>query len=242
MTRWLIELNGEPFDTDEFVYWFPDGEEVFGLSEGKHRYLTGPAFQTCSEAECVDEMANQYIDEMLSVIVLLQAGVKRPTIGKIILENSDGSRETFALAQGHSHGRAKLRAQLIPASQPKSPTEAQQFLQVVRTNRNLQAALSLLALPNPTWPHLYRCMEELELFLKTPVNVASLCSAAERERFRQTANNAEAAGLNARHGLGKFSPPTKPMALSEARGFVTGLAQAVIRATLTRQSLGAGAV
>jgi hypothetical protein len=99
----------------------------------------------------------------------------------------------------------------------------QLLLAASRTNRNVQIALLLLASPAVAWAHLYRALEEIETFLGMKVNVAGLCSGNDRERFTRSANSAEISGNDSRHGIGKFVPPDRPMMLTEARAFVTGV-------------------
>ena len=55
------------------------------------------------------------------------------------------------------------------------------------------------------------------------VKSAGLCTERERKDFTSTANNAEAAGLDARHGSGKFAFPSNPMSLAQATNFVREL-------------------
>ena len=94
MARWLIEVCGEKFDTEEIPYWFPDGE-AYAFVENADTFLTGNAFEACADPGEVHELADRIIDEFYAVICLLQAGARRPTVGKICRESDDGTRTGY---------------------------------------------------------------------------------------------------------------------------------------------------
>ena len=229
MPHWFIELQGEAFDTDEFIYWFPDGPDVFAVTEDKKCFLTGLAFLDCVDPSEVQETADRYIDELHSIILLLQTGVKRPTVGKLLEVMPDGARKGHILLKTRISVRARLRANLQAEGKPANKTQARILLDAARSSKNLRVALTILALTHASWPHLYRCMEEIEVYLQANVHSLGFCSEKERERFTRTANTGESAGLEARHSIGKFLPPKNPMTIIEARGFVTGIAQKAVR-------------
>jgi hypothetical protein len=92
----------------------------------------------------------------------------------------------------------------------------------------------LWAFPDPAWWLLYRVVEDIETHLNerrlgTSVSKAGYCSDNERERFRRSANSAEASGLGARHAAGKWEPPKNPMPLEEAKTFVKALLEQALR-------------
>jgi hypothetical protein len=224
MQRWLIELIGEPFDVEEFSHWFPPGApgEPYAVHDAGKTYVV-PVVPDSAEAADAEEAAITVLDDMYAAIRLVQAGVRRPTIGTVYREDADGNRQGFALLRTNFSGRFKLRAMLGPQPLPSAPTQAQQLLAAARGDRHLSVALSILALPHASWPHLYRVLEEVEASLGSGVVDTGLCTGAERSRFTRTANAGESGGLNARHRLGGSVPHSNPMSLVEGTGFITGL-------------------
>lgn len=83
--------------------------------------------------------------------------------------------------------------------------------------------------PVRTWPRLYRFVEELEEHLGGHVDKFKFCSYTKRGRFRLSANSAEVAGKDARHGTGIKPAPAKPMSLDEAVTFVRKLIEDTLR-------------
>lgn len=236
MERWLIEITGDAFDVDEFPFWFPSGD-AYAITENGKVFLLGEIFEAFIEASEVHEAAVQMVDEYFAIIRLLQPELKTPTVGVVFREHIDGRREGFAFFSEVAAGRSKLRVTIISSGEQEQstrPTQAQEFLAASRSDRRLQVAVSLISIPNSTWPHLYRCLEEIEFYLGRNVNDEGLCSKKERERFTRTANSAEVSGRDSRHRLEKYEAPKDPMSISEARNFVSGILQTTLRTVASR--------
>lgn len=230
MTRWLVQLEGEYSDLEEFPRWFPDGD-VYAIEENRSVYLVGSAFEEFSEAGQVHEAALQAVDELSGVIKLLWSSFQRPRVGSVFREDANGKRKGFVFCAGSITVRSKLcaTATVSGAGQNrKTPTQAQTLLYGSRMNGHLQSAMFVWADPLQTWPRLYRMLEEIELYLGQPAHKAGLCSYHQQERFTRSANTAEISGKDARHALDKYDPPKDPMNLSDATAFIGGLLQAVL--------------
>lgn len=231
MARWLVKLEGDSFDLEEYPYWFPDGD-VYATAENGTVYITGPAIDALNEASQVYEAALQVLDEFSAIITLIWSSLLRPSVGHVYREDDDGTRQAFLFAGGSSAGRSKARATgAIDGVQQErgAPTQAQHLLAGSRISRHLQVAISLWADPLRTWPRLYRVLEEIELYLKQKVHRARFCSEPQRRRFTHSANAAEIAGKDARHALGKYVSPPNPMGLAEATSFVAGLLRTALQ-------------
>ena len=231
MQRWLVELNGEHADIEEFPKRFPDGD-VYAVAENGKVYLTGPAFDQFSEGQSVRNHAMGVVDEMSAVIAMLWAPFRKPQVGSVVREDGCGGRSAWAFPQGVV-ARAKLgaiQAQVLQHGQalPAGPTHAQQLLTASRTTEYLHAATLLWVPTDPTWGQLYRIVEELTQHLGMTPAKARLCSKNELKRFKRTANSADASGLGARHRTGKGEPPKNPMTLEEAATFVKGLLESAL--------------
>ncbi len=84
------------------------------------------------------------------------------------------------------------------------PTKAQVLLAASNLDQRLKLVILLWADTNHTWPRLYRIMEEIEQILGKQINLAGLGSEGQRDRFKRSANTAEVAGKDSRHGSKKF--------------------------------------
>lgn len=233
MARWLVKLEGDSFDLEEYIRWFPCGD-VHALALNGETFLTGAAFNDLDSAQQIREAAIQVLDEFSAVIALLWPSLKRPSIGILTHEDDSGNRKSHHIIAADSITvRSKVGAVVISAGDPResaadSPTHAQQLLEASRTDRRLKLVLSIWADPVRTWPRLYRLLEELEAFLGVRVDVRGLCTKNERERFARSANSAEIAGKDARHRDGRYDRPRNPMTLEQATGFVGQLIIAVL--------------
>ena len=239
--RWLVELEGESLDLARFQHWFGTGD-LHVITEGPSAYITGSAFNLLAEPSLVLDAGHQFIDEHYPIVSLLDPSVKKPIAGNVFRESENGERRGYAFAAVEF--RAELRAYVnnVAHSGTVCQTHAQLLLAATRSDRHLREAASLLAAPLCSWPQLYRALEEVEQHLARKVNQAGLCSSTQRERFKLSANSAEAAGANARHAFGKFAPPKRPMSLQEGSVFVAGLLKKALAVAVSHQAQSRDAV
>jgi hypothetical protein len=230
MARWIVEIAGDRFDTEEIPYWFPAGE-VFGISEDGRVYLTGPAFANCGSADAAMKIATQALEDFSAVISVVSPNFIKPETGTIIHEDDAGRRDiTVVPGTGHARGRAKAHGRLSIAGQDEpQETTAQAFLLKARERPHLMTAALLWAEGDRTWGRLYRILEEIEADLGTAVNRVAFCSRNDRQRFTQSANSAEVAGRHARHAGKRFQLSDQPMTLRDAATFIHLLLQKVLQ-------------
>ena len=222
MSRWQVQIEGAPSGTDALRFWFPDGNIYAAELEGKS-FLVGPGLECLVEASEVYATAKQVLEEFCAAIHLIEPLIDKPRVGVVFEALEDGSKTGYAFVSGTAtfglRARANLSVEGLVLEAPRT-TQAQKILEVMRTDRRVKVAASVLAMPGATWPHLYRCLEEVEYILGKKASNAGLCSDNERERFTRTANSAEVAGDAARHRLAKFDPPEQPMTLAQAQIFL----------------------
>ncbi|MHB1054247.1 MAG: hypothetical protein ACYCZT_14450 [Thiobacillus sp.] len=109
MSRWLVKLEGDRIDLEEFPYWFPNGD-VFALAEDDSVFIAGPVLERLAEPSQVLEAATQAVDEFTAITLLLWPSLKRPSIGNVYREDDAGQRKSYAFASAHVAGRSKVRA------------------------------------------------------------------------------------------------------------------------------------
>ncbi|HEV2041340.1 MAG TPA: hypothetical protein VGT81_15130 [Casimicrobiaceae bacterium] len=242
MARWLVKLDGERADLEEFPLRFPDGE-LYAVEKDGGVYLTGPEFEQLAGAEQVREHARGAAEEMSAIISLLWSAFRKPSIGNVQREDDEGGVSNWVFAEilgvraKASVGMVVIRkdgAQETISAENKRPTAAQRLLGASRATPHLRTAVLLWAFPDRAWWLLYRIVEDIETHLNelgiaTSVSEAGYCSGKERARFRHSANSAEASGLGARHAAGKWDPPKDPMSLEDATIFVKGLLEQALR-------------
>jgi hypothetical protein len=231
MSRWLIKLQGEKLDLEEFPRWFPSGE-VYGMEEQGKYYLTGPAFDIAGNPDEVLKTATQALNDYSAVISLLWTAFRKPNIGQVIHEDDAGNKSAYIFVSGIASGRSKMSGVLVDASGTGScpaTTQAQDLLGKARASSHLLEALAVWADPVRTWGRLYRVAEEIEQHFGKPPDDLDLCSNAEFVRFRRTANTAESSGIDSRHASGLFKPPENPMSLAEGTAFVGQLLEKALR-------------
>ncbi len=230
MARWRVQLDGNSLDLAQFPHWFPNGD-VHAITRDDKTYLVGPTFEALATQDEVYEIALRVLDELSGVIALLAPPFKRPTLQYVWEETDSGRQIGHAFASAHMEGRSALHAglQLANADGDTMPsdakqTQAQALLAAARDHKHLMRAVTSLGDPSPTWSRLYVILEEVEThFRPRDLVQAGLCSGNQLKRFKASANSADVGGKEARHGSGRFDPPSSPMALREATTFVAGV-------------------
>jgi hypothetical protein len=242
MARWLVKIDGERADLEEFPDKFPDGE-LYAVERDGGVYLTGEEFERLNRAEQVREHARGALEEMSAIISLLWPAFRKPSVGNVEREDDQGGKSNWVFPElAVMRSKAGLAKVVIRAdgaredvpAEDQRPTDAQCLLGASRATPHLRTAVLLWAFPDRAWWLLYRIVEDIETHLNelgiaTSVSEAGYCSGKERARFRHSANSAEASGLGARHAAGKWDPPKDPMSLADATIFVKGLLEQALR-------------
>lgn len=230
MPRWLIELVGDYADTEEVPRWFPDGDVCAVEKDGKH-YLTGTWFEGFDDGGVVRAEAAEAFKPMSAAISVLWPEFNPPQVGGVSRERGDGVCDVWIFPVGIT-ARAKFGVAVVTGdgidAQPRQ-TLAQAMLAAVKVSSHLNEAMQVWSDKYRSWGRLHRVLEEIEGHLGQRVSSVGFCNVKERERFTRSANCAEVAGMDARHGSGKFDPPKRPMKLDEAEEFVRNILERVLR-------------
>lgn len=216
-TIWFTEVIGDPFYVDDLPHFFPSGAS-FAYNEDDRTWLKSNRFLVDMTAAQVHAEAERLLDEMAGALCVFLGHYVRPKVGTVYLLHLDGRKTGHHILKADGAvARTKARAKLDGSTGPTLP---QQFVEAALRSAHLQTASLIWTDQVRTWPRLYRVMEEIQQHFGMPPYRAELCGRAEYKIFERTANSAEVAGLDARHALGKFEPPTMPMTLAGAEAFV----------------------
>lgn len=227
--RWLAEVLGDPFYTHDLPYYFATGPS-FAVKDEQDVWLLSDRFEPSASASQIMAIADEVLDELAGSLSVFLGHFIRPNIGRLYFINADGSRRGHHVLRADGLiARSKARSALSPA---EAPTVPKQFLSVAARSPHLRSAVLLWSSELRTWPRLYRVMEEVQQHLEGAPHQFGLCSKAEFELFKRTANSAEAVGLDARHALGLFVPPSQPMSISDATNLVARVLDGTFRRSL----------
>jgi hypothetical protein len=214
---WFTEVLGDAYDVDDLPHFFPSGT-TFAYREEGRTWLKSDRYLLDMTAAQVHAEAERVLDEMSGALCIFLGHYQRPKTGTVYLQHSDGHKTGHHILKVDGAAiRSKARAALEGSS---GPTVPQQFVLAAKRSPHLQTASLIWTDQVRTWPRLYRVMEEVQQHFGMPPYSAGLCGKAEYKNFEHTANSAEAAGLDARHALGKFEAPAAPMTLPMAEAFV----------------------
>lgn len=217
--KWMVELLGREEDLIDFTRWFPD-EPAKVIRERNSFFLTGSLFRDFVEHTDVRSAAENEADLMAASVKLNCSGLSlRPEIGAVYRIDNNGARHAFAPVVNLG---VKVGIEVrVFYGQDQRPTTMQRCVTISRQNKSLQMAMILWADSSRTWPRLYRILEEVENAVNTQrLYKRKLTSKSEYERFKQSANCHEIAGIDSRHGPKGHQPPRNPMTIAEAERFI----------------------
>lgn len=230
MAKWMVLLEGVATDLEEFPEHFPGGA-MYAVREDDAFYVCGDALEQFGSASEVRDAAQAFVDEASAVISLLWPELRKPQVGSVFRDRDGKGRDVWVFVQsGEIRAKAgRFTLRVGGESVPPVPV-ALRMLDTARSSEHLRRALLLWSDKPRSWHRLFVVIEELEQFLAGSIADAGYCSTEELERFRHTANSADAAGLDARHAWNPNRlPPRNPMSLSNAEEFVRGVLDAVLR-------------
>lgn len=234
MSRWMVKLVGERFDVEEFPRLFHAGD-VHAIDEPDGSvFLVGEALEKFTDARDVHAAADAALSKMFGVASLLVRNLRRPALSDSPQrERADGSRDITVLLSGVEARIKGGSVGLTIGSGParSEPTDGERLMSMATQYPALDGALELWGNGIPTWPRLYRILEEVERYLGAPVNRTGFCADALRSRFTQTANTS-ASGLDSRHASGRFESPANPMTIDDAKSFIRSVLLVALDGTI----------
>jgi hypothetical protein len=220
MARWLVELTGDRFDVEDYPSNFPTGPFA-AIEKGGRVFLCGESLEQLTDPAEVLARAEGIVSQWYSILSLQERSLDRPILGAVTRELDDGTEQKYAFLRGTARGRSKVRATLSTNGEvAQTGGEGQRLLAAAERAPHLLRALMLWEAPHRAWPRLYAILEEIEIHLGKSVVDANIATKKQRDQFTRTANSAEGAGIDARHGSGKFEPAQHPMSLSDATEFI----------------------
>ncbi len=219
-------------DLEEVACHF-DTEPMRAIKDGDKYYLCGQSLAKLDDATVVRDTAQSWLDEASAVISLLWPGFRKPSVGNVFRQHEDGNRDAWIFVHAGEirfHAGGKLTAVGAEGQQVPTVPVAVMMLNAARADRHLHRALLLWSDKPRSWNRLYVVTDELQNYVQGSLAAAGHCSSTDLDRFAHTANNAEAAGLDARHALNpKQQAPMNPMTLQDAEIFVQRTMSSVLR-------------
>jgi hypothetical protein len=140
MARWLVKLEGEAADLEEFPLRFPHGD-IYAVEKSGGVYVAGPELERLNDAGQVREHAKGAIEEMSAIISLLWAPFRKPSVGSVVREDDRGGLSVWVTPLGvEARAKAGLATVATRADGARDtvhdeqlPTEAQRLLAASRS-------------------------------------------------------------------------------------------------------------
>jgi hypothetical protein len=157
---WLVPLQGDPVDLEEFPQRFPSGPVHAIVETDGRTYLTGPAFDQYSDAGDVRNRAMAALEEMAGIISLMWPAFRKPKLGSAVYQrDGKGSQSATVFVEGAEMRMKGYAPTVVVGGVPQQstgPNDAQQMLTKAEGCPHLVAAVNLWAMAGRGWAQLYR--------------------------------------------------------------------------------------
>jgi len=221
----LHDRRNDDFELENYPDWFPNGD-IFAVKRDGYYYLCGPDLDALQTPLDVEIRAKAHLRRFFAIGSLLWDGLKKPKTGDVYEELPDGKLKAHIMFSGSMSARSKVKATLDESS---GLTMAQKYLKALSNETpHLIEALEFWATGDRSWFTLYKIDEAVGHHLHNAAAKSAILDPAQRKRFQHTANNAKAAGINARHATNKDEPPNNPMTLQEAQKYISNLLEKIL--------------
>ena len=121
--RWTVRIEGAPFDIEDYPDWFPKGP-VRAVKREDGVNLLADGFEQLADSTQVHEAALGLLDELFSVVSILQPNLQKPTIATVFREEEDGRRQGFVQVSARISARSKVRGSATVVGKEAEPSRA----------------------------------------------------------------------------------------------------------------------
>lgn len=232
--QWEVSVRGPEGDMRYLAKHFASPPICIVASEVDQDYLLRmDGFGACADSSEVLAMAERQLT-VLTGILKLERNPQGPLEAGAVFRRRNGGRDIFvhvreALQATFQVGDVEVtvtdaEGNVVPS--PVVPARAVRIAELCMTEKAVEKVMRLRAAPDAgTWVGLYRIYEVVasDAGGEDVLTARSWSSGQEQRRFRHSANSITVAGDDARHGKELTDPPTHPMTLDEASGYVERL-------------------
>jgi hypothetical protein len=233
---WKVQLDGDTCDLSQLAKSLT-GTDINLTSDGEEYLLTSDRFDGLENARAVR-------DEAQKIAVVLNGGCRLALNSTQPLKvcgvyrcHPGGGRDVFVFPEPavfclraiSPTVKITRAAGVVEVHHPADPVR--QWAIIALSCVPVADVFRLLSSGRLDWVNLYRIIEIIadEMGSRDAIVEKGWASRDSMRLFKRTANSPGALGLQARHGVERTQPPSKPMLLSEAQSLVVSVIHAWLR-------------
>jgi len=185
-------------------------------------YLEDPRIPDHVNFAVAYDLAEKFVSQLNGTVPVLCSAFQPVVIESIVELFENGTGRGVARHDIVVHGMSSLES--IRAFL-QGNTSLKGLLPIADRDENVREAFFFIGAPGNVWANLYKVSEIVEESMGRAPDLFQndLCTRADWNRFRMTANHQEATGVFSRHARTNAQPPADPMTPIEAKLFIVGL-------------------
>lgn len=221
-----VSIAGDRLDLDDVAQLFSRSTGVRIRREADTYFITAPDMALLATDAEKRDRAIELIELVNGAARLQWTNHRTLTAGsRVVTIEADGSRREGIVVQvGAAESRSRAGSVTVVIGGvpvPTPPPAPPRWVEAALTDRDVAAALRILADPDVAWSRLYHVFEIVQSDVGSGMD--QWATPAARDLFTWTANNRPAIGDEARHGHSRFQSPPSPMTLGEARKLIRSI-------------------
>lgn len=223
--KWEVQISGDAQDLKELSNSLRDSDLRILERNGQH-FFESSRFDNLAKSEEVSSLASDVLSVLTGAVHLSLGGRTPLLVANVATVGPDGQRNVFITASDTAYARDTAHVEITGSNgtvEVINPAdEVPSWVRLGLADPKVAKALRLLGTQEHNWGNLYRIYEVIEEDVGKIDNITQYGWATKTsiKRFKHTANSPGAIGDASRHGKEPTSPPSDPMALSEARALV----------------------
>jgi hypothetical protein len=223
--KWEVQISGDAQDLKELSNSLRDSDLRIFERNGQH-FLESSRFDVLATSKEVSSLASDVLSVLTGAVHLSLGGRTPLLLANVTIVYPDGHRQMFITASEICYARDSAHVEITRSDgtvEVLNPAdEVPGWVRLGLADPKVAKALRMLGTQEHDWVSLYRIYEVIEEDVGKIDNIVRYGWATNTsiKRFKHTANSPSAIGDASRHGKEPTSPPSDPMALSEARALV----------------------
>jgi len=217
--KWYVKLSGNSFDLQELSKSL-NSPELCISQENQKYVLKSSNFDQLENAADVRKRAEEILSLLNGTAKLALGTQQKLTIDAVVEMRDDGKKVTVRFLSDTVYGRSSISTSVktsngnVQEIHPADPIP--NWIRTARTDKNVAEIFRVLGTSVLDWINLYRVYEIIKSDVGGKDKIADngWATKGQIDLFKRTAQAY-------RHGkLKGYTPPKKPMTLSEAESFV----------------------
>lgn len=240
---WQVQVTGDAWALERLSASLCSSDATLIRDQHGDFQFQSDRFEAFDSSNDVESASTDFVAMLNGACTFLGFGTMCLQQAGVSYLRADGRRHVYASATATMRMHATVEVSILRKNEldeyveveEEQPYSVQSLIDAALTTPSLGRLLRLQGLSDAgTWTGLYRLYEAAHDLAggEALVKKNGWATDKDQRRFKHSANSVTVAGDGARHGAESQQPPADPMTIAEARRFIDGVVQNILRAEI----------